>query len=122
MTMGSSMLAMMRTSPPHVSQVSISILKTRFNRFAQVIEVLFSAGFWSVSSGNWVFLHLPRPTGVTSARYLLLGANTPWKRVRLTLGLGTSATSLDMKSNGSNMTCVAQDGDGYGLRVAQEVP
>ena len=72
--MGSSMLAMMRTSPPHLSQVSIyprapsldaahqftlSILKTRFNRFAQVIEALFSAGVWSDSSGDWVSLHLP---------------------------------------------------------------
>ena len=34
-------------------------------------------------------LPLPRPEGVTSARCLLLGANTPWNRVRLTRGLGT---------------------------------
>jgi hypothetical protein len=34
---------------------------------------------------------LPRPAGVINARCLLFGANTPWKRVRLTLGLGTSA-------------------------------
>jgi hypothetical protein len=26
--------------------------------------------------------------GVTRARYLLFGANTPWKRVRLTRGFG----------------------------------
>ena len=61
--------------------------------------------------------------GVTRARYLLLGAKTPWKRVRLTLGLGTKATSLEMtcmdalmprahgcagavKSSGSNITWV----------------
>jgi len=50
------------------------MLKTRFNRFAQVIETLFSAGVWSDSSGDWVFLHLPRLAGVTRARYLLLGA------------------------------------------------
>ena len=68
-------------------------LKTRFNRFAQAVEALFSAGVWSVSSGDWVFLHLPRLAGVTSARYLLLGANTPWKRVRLTLGLGLASNS-----------------------------
>jgi len=37
---------------------------------------------------------------------LLLGANTPWKRVRLTLGLGTSETNLAIKSNGSNITWV----------------
>ena len=52
------------------------------------------------------FLHLPRLAGVTRARYLLLGAKTPWKRVKLTLGLGTRATSLEIKSNGSNMTWV----------------
>ena len=34
--------------------------------------------------------------GVTLVRYLLLGANTPWKRMRLTLGLGTRATSQEM--------------------------
>jgi len=95
-TTGSSMLAMILTSPPHSLQVSISILKTRFNRFAQVIEALFSAGVWSDSFGDLVFMHLPRLAGVTRARYLLLGAKTPWKRVRLTLGLGTKATNLDM--------------------------
>ena len=117
------MLAMMRTSPPHSLQISKSMLKTRFNRFAQFIEARFSAGVWSVSSGAWVFLHLPRLDGVTSTRCLLLGAKTPWKRVRLTLGLGTKAASLAMaapahpyahgipyilyiKSNGSKMTCV----------------
>jgi hypothetical protein len=100
----------------------MSISNTRFKRFAHVIEARFSAGVWSVSSGDWVFLHLPRLAGVTRARYLLLGAKTPWKRVRWTLGLGTRETSLEIKSSGSNMTWVAPDGDGYGLRVAQEVP
>ena len=71
------MLAMILTSPPHLSQVSMSILKTRFNRFAQVIEARFSAGVWSVSSRMARFLRLPRLAGVTFARYLLLGANTP---------------------------------------------
>ena len=36
--MGSSMLAMILTSPPNSLQVSIPISKTRFNRIAQVIE------------------------------------------------------------------------------------
>ena len=59
------MLAMMCTSPPHSLQVSIyprapsldaahqftlSILNTRFNRLAQVIEARFSAGLWSCAS------------------------------------------------------------------------
>ncbi len=44
---------------------------------------------------------LPRLAGVTRARYLLLGPNTPWKRVRLTRGFGTRAASRAMKSRGS---------------------
>jgi hypothetical protein len=78
------------------------MLNTRFNRFAQVIEARFSAGVWSTSLAGWRFLSLPRPAGVTFERYLLLGANTPWKRVRLTLGLGISETNLDIKSSGVN--------------------
>jgi hypothetical protein len=50
MTAGSSILAMILTSLPQLAQVSISILKTRFNRIAQVIEARFSAGVWSASS------------------------------------------------------------------------
>ncbi len=49
-------------------------------------------------------LPLPRLAGVTHTRYLLFGANTPWNRVRFTLGLGTRAASLAMKSTGSKMT------------------
>jgi hypothetical protein len=49
-TAGSSILAMILTSLPHLSQVSMSILKTRFNRFTQVIDARFSAGLWSASS------------------------------------------------------------------------
>jgi len=71
------MLAMILTSPPHSLQASISILKTRFNRFAQVIEARFSAGVWSNPLAEWGCLRLPRPVGVTLERYLLLGANTP---------------------------------------------
>jgi len=37
---------------PHSLQLSISILKTRFNRLAQVIEARFSAGFWSALSAE----------------------------------------------------------------------
>ena len=54
------MLAMMRTLPSHSLQVSISIEKTRFNRIAHVMDTLFSAGVWSVSSVEWGLLCLPR--------------------------------------------------------------
>jgi hypothetical protein len=56
---------------------AISMLKTRFKRFAHVIEARFSPGVWSASSAEWHFLFVPRLAGVTSARYLLLGVNTP---------------------------------------------
>ena len=46
----------------------------------------------------------PRRAGVTSDRCLLFGANTPWKRVRLTRGFGTSEANFDMKSSGPKMT------------------
>jgi hypothetical protein len=43
------------------------------------------------SAVAWRLLPLPRLAGVTQERCWLFGANTPWKRVRLTLGLGTKA-------------------------------
>ena len=42
--------------------------------FAQVIDARFSVGVWLA---ELVCLRLPRLAGVTPARYLLLGANTP---------------------------------------------
>jgi len=42
--------------------------------------------------------------------------------MRLILGLGTSANSLEIKSSGSKMTWVAPAKQGDGLRVAQEEP
>lgn len=49
---------------------------------------------------------LPRLASVTRAWYLLFGANTPWKRVKLTRGFGASAASRAMKSRGLEITCV----------------
>jgi ribosomal protein S5 len=40
---------------------------------------------------------LLRLAGVTCARCALLGAKTPWNRVRLTQGFGTKATSRAIK-------------------------
>ena len=107
MTSASSMHAMIRTAPPQAGQVWISIPKTRFRRCAQVIAARRSAGVGSCGSvGVACSPPLPRFAGVTRARYLLFGANTPWKRVRLTRGFGTSAARRAMKSRGSKMTCV----------------
>ncbi len=107
MTAGSSMHAMIRIAPPQAAQVSMSMPNTRFRRCAQVIAARRSADVGS--SGSAVLERsppLPRLAGVTRARYLLFGANTPWKRVRFTRGFGTSAASRAMKSRGSKMTCV----------------
>jgi hypothetical protein len=83
---------MMRTSPPHLLHVSMSMLNTRFNLRAQVIEKVRpgtgreaglgharrSAGVGSgCCCAALAFLPVPRWAGVTNARYLLFGANTP---------------------------------------------
>ena len=92
------------------------MVNTRFNRFAQVIEARFSAGVWSSASfGVLTFFPLPRLAGVTRARYLLFGANTPWKRVRLTLGLGTRETNLEIWPSMS----ISPDCYGRGIRNPQ---
>jgi hypothetical protein len=98
---------MIRIAPPQAGQVSMSIPNTRFSRCAQLIAARRSAGVRA--SGSAVVAcrpPLPRLAGVTCARCLLLGEKTPWKRVRLTRGLGTRAASRAMKSSGSKMTCV----------------
>ena len=93
------------------------ISSTRFKRFALVIEARFSAAVWSCASfGVLTLIPLPRLAGVTSTRYLLFGAKIPWKRVRLTLGLGIRETSLEIKPSGSNMTCVVALRQGVRLK------
>jgi hypothetical protein len=122
MTAASSMQAMIFTAPPHSRQVSMSIspeaptfgehpLKTSppgaYFWCAQLIDARRSAGVCSSpASVAFGLFPLPRLAGVTNARCWLFGANTPWKRVRLTRGLGTRAASRAIKSNGSKMTCV----------------
>lgn len=92
-TIGSSMQAMTFMAPPQPLQVSMSILKTRLSRCAHVIDARRCAGV-AGSSATLTLLPLPRFAGVTNARCRLLGANTPWKRVRLTLGFGTGRPAL----------------------------
>ncbi len=94
------MQAMILTWPPQLLQVSMSMLKTRFRRCAQVAALAHpcargisasmhvmaarrSAGVRSSVAAALALLPLPRLAGVTRARCALLGANTPWKRVRL---------------------------------------
>ncbi len=90
------------TAPPQARHVSTSILDTRLRRWAQVMAARRSAGVRSCAcSGALGLLPLPRFAGVTCSRYLLLGANTPCKRVRLTLGLGTRAASAAIARPGA---------------------
>jgi len=87
------------------------MLNTRLNRCAHVIEARRSAGVCG-SSPLLALLALPRLAGVTQTRWRLFGANTPWNRVRLTLGFGTSAAKRAMKSSGSKTTCVVPSRQG----------
>lgn len=54
----------------------------------------------------------PRHASVSAARYELFSAKTPWKRVRLTRGLGTRAANRAMKSSGSKITWVVPSRQG----------
>ena len=67
------MIAITLTAPPQCSQVSISILNTRFNRCAQVIDT------WRAGAGSLAVsaLRRPRLAGVTCSRNRWFGAKTP---------------------------------------------
>ena len=115
-TAGSSILAITLTAPPHSSQVVISILNTRLRRCAFMPSgaghrgmLLHRRSLISVYLAFGALASFRRchqyPQGI-KARCLLFGANTPWKRVRLALGLGTRAVSRAMKSSVSKMTWV----------------
>ncbi len=95
----SSMQAMIRPTPPQSEQVSMSMLNTQYRRCDGVIGARRLAGVGS--TGSAVIQCRPpllRLARVTRPRYWLLGANTPWKGVRLTWGLGTKVTSRAMKA------------------------
>ncbi len=73
------MQAMIRTDPPQAGQVSMSIPKTRFKRCDQLIDARRSPDAGSFASSRVPCrLPLPRLAGVTRARCVLFGANTPW--------------------------------------------
>ncbi len=102
MTSGSSMQAMTRSVPPHFGQVSMSMANTRFSRCIHVMGAGDGPGF--ACSGSRL--------GTIRCRCLQFGANTPWKRVRLSLGRGTSAARRAIKSSGSSTTCVVPSRQG----------
>jgi hypothetical protein len=67
------MLAITLTAPPHCSQVSISIPKTRLSLCAQVIDWCFCARIFSCPVGN-VGLALPRFADVIVGLLVLYSA------------------------------------------------
>ena len=95
MTSGFSMQAMTRSVPPHLGQVSIGPRSDRWRRtrFRRCIQVKGARG---LSGFSWRGLRF----GTTDSRCLQFGANTPWNRVRLSLGRGTSAARRAIKSSG----------------------
>jgi len=93
------MQAMTFACPWQDSQVSISMLNTRFNLFALVIEWRFSITVLFPLSD--VVLGCAFFSWVIVILYWLFGANTPKNLVKFTLGLGTNSASFAIKSNGS---------------------
>lgn len=77
MTSWSSMHAMTLTEPPQRPQTSMSILNTRFRRWAQVMAAWRSAGV-RTSALELDLMPFPRLAGVTSPRQRWFGASTPW--------------------------------------------
>ena len=77
---GSSIQAITRSLLPHSGQVSMSMANTRLRRRIQFM----GAGGLSLSTR---FVR----RGTMRFRCLKFGANTPWKRVRFSRGLGTRA-------------------------------
>ena len=76
---------------------------------------------WTVSASHWMpdaatpaaCSSLGGPCGTTSERSLAFGASTPWKRIRCSLGRGTSAASRCRNSSGLITSCVVPSRHGF---------
>jgi len=86
----------------------MSTPNTRFRRLAQLMATWRAVAGFPAPSSACGLLPLPRPAGVTAARNLLCGANTPWYRVRCIRG-GTDPrfngafTGIETDENGALM-------------------
>jgi len=76
---------------------------TRLSSRAQLSRIgRWCAHFASHSAGGAAWAGPCGSCGTTCARSLAFGANTPWKRIRCSLGLGTEAASRCMNSSGDS--------------------
>ena len=109
---------MIFSSPPQFGQCAMSISNTRLSSLAQLSRTgLWCAQLASHSAGCTACASGSDSCGTTWARSLAFGASTPWfaqrgsahfaqrsyadtKRIRCSLGLGTSAASRCMNSSG----------------------
>ena len=113
----SEIAAMIFYSPPQFGQCAVSISNTRFSSLAQLSRTgrwcaqvaSHSAGGAACAGGSGF---CGTTCGTTCARSLALGARTPWKRIRCSLGLGTSAASRCMISSGDITRCVVPSRQG----------
>ena len=102
-----------RRGPPQRRQVRTSTANVRFNSSAQGSRNRLAAGAGELGAGSggggW--------RGTTSGRRRALGARTPKKRTRLTLGGGMSAASRRRKAVGLRSSSVAPEAEGRFIRV-----
>lgn len=81
-------------SPPQFGQCSKSSSNTRLSSLAQLSRTgRWCAQFASHSAGYAAWAAGSGPCGTTIASSLALGASTPWKRIRCSLGQGTRASA-----------------------------
>lgn len=74
-------------------------MNTRFNKRAQLIRTEAEEGGTASLTFDALLLFFLL-LGIISERSFAFGASTPWKRMRLSLGRGTSAANRCMNSSG----------------------
>ena len=90
---------MISNFPPQPGQRPMSISNNRFHKHAQLMCTEANNCGWSSFTLDGLLLVFCPPR-IISACNLAWVASTPWKRMRLSLGLGSKATRHCMNSNG----------------------
>lgn len=99
MVWGTPMHAMIRNAPPQAGQVPMAMLNTRFRRWPNPWRRGVRPES-AVLETSWCNAGLAYRAWPASPSQGLLGANTPWKRVSLSRGLGNKAATRAMTSSG----------------------